>query len=197
MDLVVLIEDPGASGDQIIDAIARACPPGMEATVMGIQNIKGTGLDFVYRFLRYDEVNTLVNKLAVADGSAAHNLAAALVARTDFGMLDSALAHRAVAQAAARFAGTPEVGDYLRDTATQLAEIAARCQAALHTGKKKGRNPAVRAVEKLLDTVDAVRRRWRSDAILDALVHREISHDRAALEARCLVEREKKGWLRK
>ena len=56
----------------------------------------------------------------------------------------------------------------------------------------------------LLDKADSyknvcqliVRRRWHADAILDALVHHEISHERAALEARRLVEREKKGWLR-
>jgi hypothetical protein len=120
-----------------------------------------------------------------------------LVARTDYGMLDSALAHKSVEQAAARFAGQPQVSAYLRDTAAQLAEIAARCQAALGTGKKQQRNPLVRAVERAFDTMDAVRRRWRSEAILDALVHHEISHERAALESRRLVEREKKGWLRK
>jgi poly-gamma-glutamate synthase PgsB/CapB len=197
MDLVVIIEDPGKSGDQIIDCIAASCPPGIEATVMGIQNIKGTGLDFVYRFLRYDEVHTLVEQLKTADADAARNLAAMLVARTDYGMLDSALAHKSVEQAAARFAGQPQVSAYLRDTAAQLAEIAARCQAALGTGKKQQRNPLVRAVERAFDTMDAVRRRWRSEAILDALVHHEISHERAALESRRLVEREKKGWLRK
>ena len=55
----------------------------------------------------------------------------------------------------------------------------------------------LRTVELALDTVDEVRRRWRSEKILDALVHHEISHERAAVEARRLVERSKKGWLRK
>jgi hypothetical protein len=52
-------------------------------------------------------------------------------------------------------------------------------------------------VEKALDTLDEVSRRFKAESLLDALVHREISHERAALEARRLVERAKKGWLRK
>ena len=40
------------------------------------------------------------------------------------------------------------------------------------------------------------RREFWGKSILDALVHGEISHERAGLEARRLVEREKKGWLR-
>lgn len=162
---------------------------------MGIQNIKGTGLDFVYRFIRYDEVNTLVERLGRADIAEAHNLAAALVARSDFGMLDSALAADAVAAAAARLSGSEGAED-LRAMAAQLKELAQRCQQALTAEQRQRRNPVVRTVEKALDTLDEVRRRWRAEAILDALVHREISHERAAVEARRLVDRAKKGWLR-
>ena len=195
LDLVVTVEDSGASGDQVIDAIAGACPPGIEAMVMGIQNIKGTGLDFVYRFIRYDEVNTLVERLGRAGSAEAQNLAAALVARSDFGMLDSALAANAVEAAAARLSGSEGAED-LRAMAAQLHELAQRCQQALTAGQRQRRNPVVRTLEKALDTLDEVRRRWRAESILDALVHREISHERAAVEARRLVDRAKKGWLR-
>lgn len=196
LDQVVVVEDSGASGDQVIDFIARACPPGIDATVMGIQNIKGTGLDFVYRFIRYDEVNALCERLALAEAGEARGLVAALVSRSDFGMLDAALAARAVADAATRLQAERETAAYLTQSALQLNEIAQRARAALEAGQKQRRSPVVRFIEKTFDTADAVRRRWRSEDILDALVHREISHERAALEARRLVDREKKGWLR-
>lgn len=196
LELLVPVEDAGASGDQVIDAIASACPPGVEASVMGMQNIKGTGLDFVYRWIRYDEVNALVERLAGADASQARQVAGALVARTDFGMLDSALAADAVAAAASRLAAA-EGADYLTRSAARLREVADRCQQALKAGQRKQRKLLTRTVEKALDTLDEVRRRWQAESLLDALVHHEISHERAALEARRLVEREKKGWLRK
>lgn len=196
LELLVPVEDAGASGDQVIDAIASACPPGIEATVMGMQNIKGTGLDFVYRWIRYDEVNTLVERLASAEPSEARSVATTLVARTDYGMLDSALAADAVAAAATRLAEAPGA-DYLLRTAARLKEVANRCQQALKAGQRKQRKLLTRTVEKALDTLDEVRRRFQAESLLDALVHREISHERAALEARRLVERAKKGWLRK
>jgi len=195
LELLVPVEDAGASGDQVIDAITSACPPGVEATVMGIQNIKGTGLDFVYRWIRYDEVNALVERLARAEVGEARSLAAALVARTDFGMLDSALAADAVAAAATRHAQAADA-EYLTRAATRLKEVADRCQQALKAGQRKQRTLLTRTVEKALDTLDEVRRRFKAEALLDALVHHEISHERAALEARRLVERAKKGWLR-
>lgn len=196
LELVVSVEDSGASGDQVIDAIAGACPPGIEATVMGIQNIKGTGLDFVYRFIRYDEVHALVMRLAQADASEAHSLAAALVVRSDFGMLDSALAASAVSAAATRLAGA-DCADYLTRTAARLKEVADLCQQAQKAGQRQKRSAITRALEKATDTMDEVRRRWRAESLLDALVHHEISHERAALESRRLVDRQKKGWLRK
>src|SRR5262249_48323495 len=47
---LIVVEDYYASGNQIVDLIARQTPPGFLNRVMGIQNIKGTGLDFVYRW---------------------------------------------------------------------------------------------------------------------------------------------------
>ena len=48
---LVLLPSSEASGDQVIDLVARSCPAGATLRVMGIQNIKGTGLDFVYRWV--------------------------------------------------------------------------------------------------------------------------------------------------
>lgn len=193
-ELVVVVESSAATGDQIIDTITSSCPPGVEATVMGIQNIKGTGLDFVYRWIRYDEVNTLVRRLARAEGTEARRLALVLTERSDFGMHDAALAADAVSAAAERLASDEDTAVLLRRCAAQLAEIAGDRRAALKAGgPKQGPSPVARALRKAFDTFDAVRRRWHSEAILDALVHHEISHERAALEARGLVEREKYG----
>ena len=47
---LVVVQDSGASGDQIIETIAKSTPLGSRALVLSAQNIKGTGLDLVYRF---------------------------------------------------------------------------------------------------------------------------------------------------
>lgn len=45
---VYRIENANASGNQIINDIVCRTPPGYENRIMGMQNIKGTGLNFVY-----------------------------------------------------------------------------------------------------------------------------------------------------
>src|SRR5262249_43498657 len=50
-ETVVPMRDSSLTGDQILDVIARGVPPGVHASIMGVQNIKGTGLDFVYRWV--------------------------------------------------------------------------------------------------------------------------------------------------
>ena len=58
-----VVEDAKASGNEVIQHLLRAVPPGHRAHCIGLQNIKGTGLDFVYRWLELDEIQNLVKRL--------------------------------------------------------------------------------------------------------------------------------------
>jgi len=51
---IVVVADVDATGEEVITRIVDEIPPGNLARVMGLQNIKGTGLDFVYRFHAWD-----------------------------------------------------------------------------------------------------------------------------------------------
>jgi poly-gamma-glutamate synthase PgsB/CapB len=196
-EMIVSVDDPTATGDQVIDEIARACPPGARVTLMGAQNIKGTGLDFVYRFIRYAEVNEILERLCRTDPEETPAIATELLARSDWGWLDAAKAEETLRQIAAGL-GDHRAATQVRNVAERVAVIARAAREAVEHRTKVGRSGAAvaqRVVEKTFDALDAVARRWRAEAVLDALVHREISHERAALEMRRLVDREKKGWL--
>jgi hypothetical protein len=191
LESVVTLEDPAASGDRVIDFIVSTIPPGVSATLMGTQNIKGTGLDFVYRFVRYEEVKSLTDRLAHASVTQARELADELAARSDWGKLDRELASTALGAAATRMSREVELAAYLSDVARSISE-----RPALKDAQAPGKSSRFkRWLGKALDAFDAVNRRLKADEILDLLVHQEISHERAALEARRLVEREKNGWL--
>ena len=71
---LVLVHDAGATGDQVIDATALAIPPGVRVSVMGSQNIKGTGLDFIYRWLSLDAVVQGLAKLDSEDEHIYHEM---------------------------------------------------------------------------------------------------------------------------
>ncbi|MBA3324836.1 MAG: hypothetical protein H0T41_06070, partial [Rhodobacteraceae bacterium] len=51
---IVVVENYYATGDQIIDVLRQVTPPGYLNRIIGMQNIKGTGLDFVYRWQAWD-----------------------------------------------------------------------------------------------------------------------------------------------
>ena len=63
MDKFIIIEDYHASGDQIIDKICVHTPPGLLNRIMGLQNIKGTGLDFVYKWQSWEACHAACRKL--------------------------------------------------------------------------------------------------------------------------------------
>lgn len=48
------IEDPLTSGADVIETICASTPPGFRNRIMGLQNIKGTGLGFVYAWQAWD-----------------------------------------------------------------------------------------------------------------------------------------------
>jgi hypothetical protein len=88
---VIIVWDAGSTGDQIIDQCARAVPPGVHVTIMGTQNIKGTGLDFIYRWLALDAVYIGLNKLASSDEHTRLEALRSLDAHSDFGFTDTGL----------------------------------------------------------------------------------------------------------
>jgi len=49
-----VIQDSLTTGEQIIQIMAKQTPVGLFNRIMGMQNIKGTGLDLVYRWQAWE-----------------------------------------------------------------------------------------------------------------------------------------------
>ncbi len=190
---IVVLRDPALSGDQVVDAVARACPPGFRVRILGVQNIKGAGLDFAYRWVAYDRTVRALRELSVSRGEEAVRIARALVTADDSGVLDFSAAEEGVRAATAR-----EEGAAARDleaAAQLLAGRRAASEGALETNGRAGTAGLVTAAERVLDVWDGVLRRWRADRTIDDLVAGRVSHERAAKELRDLMKRQKGGWL--
>jgi len=188
---VVALGDPALSGDQVIDHLARACPPGFRVRIMGAQNIKGTGLDFAYRWIAHDRTVRLAASLAAASGEAALALSAELTRTADAGILDGPVALAALRLAAMRESGAVAQALWA-DVATIEARQRQREEALAQRRQQRG-GPLTRALASFVDVHAGVRRRHRADAILDALVAGHVSHDRAARELRDLMKGQKGG----
>jgi hypothetical protein len=84
---IVVVDDYYISGDQLINLIAEETPPGYMNRVMGIQNIKGTGLDFVYRWQAWDACWRACEQLQSKDAAEAERGLRALSAFHEYGVL--------------------------------------------------------------------------------------------------------------
>jgi poly-gamma-glutamate synthase PgsB/CapB len=195
LEQLVPVNDARATGDQIVEACARAVPPGMQVSIMGAQNIKGTGLDWVYRWLALDRVQGALEALRTGAPDARLRALESLEGFEDQGFVDAGLA-RAVLPRLVAHTHSPEEAERLRRLAERAREVHEERLAALrHAGGGSTLGKLTRMVEKGFDYLDSVRRRRMSQVLLRDLVDGRISHARASLEMRKLYERQKGGWL--
>ncbi len=195
------IDDPEISGDGIILEAAKVMPPGCHIDLMGTQNIKGTGLDFVYRWVELNTTMLRVNRLPTIDEQGFADELMWLSSAAQFGMTEALQAWRALGELSETRRLTPrDVGLIERArahlatlTEAKLTEATARSDAGDQAAVWW--MPAMEALEKWLDPLDAVARRYRSEAFMRDLAAARISHAKMAYEMQKLTKRQKGGWL--
>ncbi|HYD31932.1 MAG TPA: hypothetical protein VEB64_13915, partial [Azospirillaceae bacterium] len=194
---IVVVIDYYATGDAIVDRIRAETPPGFRNRIMGMQNIKGTGLDFVYRWQAWDACHLACRRAGSDDPATVAEGIRALASFQEFGLLSE----KAVGEAVARLRESPwsqdedlqaQLGLVEANLGRQLAEVREKMAMARSTGPWI---KVVGAIEAFLDAGDAVRRRRKADRIYRDMTMERISHERAALELKKLNARQKGGWL--
>ncbi|MBL8974181.1 MAG: hypothetical protein JNK56_26545, partial [Myxococcales bacterium] len=165
---------------------------GVRALVMGTQNIKGTGLDFVYRWIALDVAQHDLTALGSADPDTRVAALRRLESPDDPGLMDAGLVAARLATRSAE-AGEAALQARVRDKAE--ARRAAR-RAALAQRTRRGRSDALLGwLEGWVDFLDGARRHHRAAQVMRDLVDQRISHARAARAMRELDARAKGGWL--
>ncbi len=194
---VVPLHDTALSGDQVVDKVAHAVPPGARASIQGLQNIKGTGLDFVYRWVSLGEVHKLVAKMHGAERDRTHREEAlrGLLFHDDYGLVDAAYALgevervRAKDTASAELPYEPVVHKLREIVELRRSKLSATSQGTLGSSVKK-------LLGVTFDSFDSMRRQKMARELIDELLAGRISHATAALGMREIVARSKGGWLK-
>ena len=195
---IVVIQDPHSSGDQIIQRIAEETPPGFHVNIMGLQNIKGTGLDFVYRWQAWDTCHEACKMLLQKNRNKVRQGLRALASFQDYGLLCEhevtetieEIRHRPVAQDESFQAELEFIQSTLRVAMDRVRETIA---AVRKTGLL---DRLMDPLEAFLDAGDAIQRRKTANQVYRDLVHERISYARAAKEIQLLNKRQKGGHLR-
>lgn len=198
LDRITILWNTGATGDQVIDFVTNSIPPGHLARVLGCQNIKGTGLDFVYRWLSIDRVDAALQKLE-SNPSSRQELLAWLGSYNDFGLLDARQALTVLEGIRARKDPSYAPVDHmLGGVVTRLEQLVAEKEAKLHAvGKADLFSKIAGFVEAAIDHIDSARRSRHADLVMQDLFASRVGHGKAALLLREVTGRQKGGWLAK
>lgn len=193
MDLIDVVVDPLTTGDQVILRCAVAIPPGVRAILMGTQNIKGTGLDFVYRWTALDVAQQNLAALASQEPELRRLALQRLAQPADPGLIDAALVAAALDQRNA-YDGEAELQSFAAARAKALHQTRV---ADLAAGPARGgkHDKWLGWLESCVEFLDGARRYFIARQVMRDLVSLRISHARAAAVMRDLDSRAKGGWL--
>ena len=208
---IVVIHDAEATGEEVITRIVEEIPQGYLARIMGLQNIKGTGLDFVYRFHAWDVCHDACEATQSRQLVVAEKALRTLVAMPEIGQLCIEKIRQTVALCRAskllQRSDLQLLVDQLNNRLISLAgqdlpnetleeNLALETPDQLDLIRAKFNEWVIEWAEQFLDVNDSIRRREKAQLIYRDLLVSRIGRQRAVLELRKLNKRQKGGWLK-
>lgn len=203
---IVPVDQPQASGEEIQSVILKNTPPGFLGKLMGLQNIKGAGLNYVYAWQAWDDAYQAVGSM---QKDTSEGIEAGLLRLTEFSEFES-LCMEPVKQALQWVTERPysqneKVQALIRTVRLKLKKE----QTSPELEKKENEDQPdfnethwgrvisqlVGWLEGLMDPGDAVRRRKTANQVYKDLAEERISLARASEVLKKLISRQKGGWL--
>ncbi|MGM0984095.1 MAG: hypothetical protein ACQEXG_11820 [Pseudomonadota bacterium] len=196
---IEIVRSPFVTGEQLVNLICDQTPPGYTNRILGMQNIKGPGLDWVYRWQAWDKIHAAGEMILNGNRGEATRGLQFLASFQEYGLLSADYMQDLLSRARELPVAQSE------SFQAELRLIAANLETRNRPAGEEGLSPSEPAsglwltlvtwVEKFLDVGDAVRRRRKADRIYRDMVSQRISTARAADELQYLTKRQKGGWL--
>jgi len=205
MRKIVVVPRYESTGEEVLARIIEEVPPGFHARVMGLQNIKGTGLDFVYRFQAWDTCYEACEALLLNDLEAAQKGLNTLLGMPEIGQLCHEHVFETIKKAQrSQILKRSDIQaqlDQLKEKtvldAQKLAAGSDDSETELEQSRiQKMRDWILENAEQYLDVNDSLHRRDTADLIYKELAGGRISRQRAVVELRKINKRQKGGWLK-
>ena len=198
---IKIIENPHTPGEAVIQFVVNELPPGTLTKLMGMQNIKGTGLDFIYRFQAWDRCYHFCQKLKQRQLETCQEGLTELSNFRDYGLLTDTevtatieeFKTKAIAQNDRTQADCSHILSKQQEAMPQTQSDSDSSDNS--SEKNKTLKSFLDFIEGFFDIGDAVKRRKKVDAIYQDLIHERITLETSAAEIRQINKRQKGGWL--
>lgn len=199
-ELIETVDDPSVPGDYIIRDATEYVPPGSTASLLGCQNIKGTGLDLVYRWVELDQTLQKIDKLDEVSSDEFVEIMRNFEGRDSFGLLEVLEGWRRLTTLRSERKSTLMESTILDRVRDHFGELAGERWHAIARDDEEDdtevwKTKLLEFAEMLLEPIDAIRRRRKADRLRRAFIDHRISRARLAIEMQKLVKRQKGGWL--
>lgn len=193
-DKLYLVEDFYISGEQLNQLMAHQLPQGASIDILGLQNIKGPGLDLVYSWQQWHRIHQLLSLIKTSYGEEIDGILAELAAFSQFSCLDKNAMIDFVQNINEQGGLHSETGLMQLDTLKANLTASERNQSVTFSGPSRWK-PLLNAIEQSLDIFDAVFRGGKAKRILVDLANQRISLNKAAFLLKQINKRQKGGWL--
>jgi poly-gamma-glutamate synthase PgsB/CapB len=194
----IVVKDVYATGDQIIERICEATPPGFYNRIMGIQNIKGIGLGIVHCFQSWDMCFQICKQFYNHNPFAFEETFQAFALFKAYNLLCEEFVRETIQKIRAmpiiqqeRFQAELTVIQSSLDTS--LSQIREKIE--IISKSPVWLEKVIRSIEAFLDIGDAVKRRKKANQIYEDLSTTRISYPTAIRELQGLNARQEGGWL--
>jgi len=196
---IIIIHDQYAKANTITEKIVKTTPPGSLNRIMGMQNIKGTGLGFAYSWEDWGACYEACQNVRSLKLSKIEKGIAYLSGRKTFNFQSIELIESLIEWAKVE---TNETLSGFKEDINRLALIikaSIELESALENEvtRPEWQLKLIEIVEEILDPGDGIKRRKKSDQIYIDLCNERISHERAEQELKAIVNRQKGGWFKK
>lgn len=194
---LVVIDEQSLGVDAVLQRVLAHTPPGLECHLMGIQNIKGVGLDMIYAFQQWEQVYASGRQMLEGNAAVFREGLLTLASIRRFNFLCDAYLENLLSLVGSSIHAQTETNQ------AQLNLIESKLRASRDERYRRGhmsrRKTALERIfsslEGFIDAGDAIKRRKRANQIYRDLRQMQISHSRAAVELQRLNQRQRGGWL--
>ena len=193
----VSVDNYYASGNEILKIISDSTPPNYNVKLMALQNIKGTGLDFFYRWQAWEIFSKLCDNTLSPDEKIKEDALTSISSYKEFDILWLDRLNKIIQQLLENKINNQNISALIEKIKNNLKHVSYDSFTATKK-KEKGKlfSFIITSIENLLDPGDAVKRRKKSDKIYKDLTAGRISCTKAIKDLHYLTKRQKGGWLK-